>query len=59
LKEKVEEKMEELKEEKDDDEPAAPLKSVDMDYDDVIRKKRNTELGNTLFLKAEEGIVEE
>ena len=51
--------MEELKEEKDDDEPAAPLKSVDMDYDDVIRKKRNTELGNTLFLKAEEGIVEE
>ena len=40
------------------DEPVA-IKSADMNYNDVVNMKRNTEIGQTLYLKAKDLIEAE
>ncbi len=35
------------------------IKSVDMNYDDLVNIKRNTEIGQTLYLKAKDIIEAE
>lgn len=40
------------------EEPAV-IKSVDMNYNDLVNMKRNTEIGQTLYLKAKDLIEAE